>query len=350
MDIFELGDLWVNELLKLDSAEQIEEWANSPAAPRPSLLDSQHVASSFPNNLRSSSLRNPALFPPPNFPDEKEVFRGGRLFQDIRPWEVMQAELLERGIEVKDFLKRAIQKKAFDLFDGEYFDKSRKNVKFRGKTFVNLNAFQGERFENYQGCQDFQEFLEEDLNSFEKSGIIVEVKRDECFVLSPLNYIYDVEEKKGRLIFHFALNGFYSKPNLYLESPLDYLHELRRAAELAKFDLKKCYYQFPLVLDNRKYVAFEFKGRFFQFTVLPMGCSQSAFIVQNTNKTSARYFTLKTGQFSNVFLDDYLVIPSGKPNAPKLDDCLKKLGYVFSNSKTESGLEIEYCGYSISAE
>ena len=366
MDVFDLGDQLVKELLALKTSDEIEEWASSPIQnPSTSTPENNHIKKQvfLPQNSSSKILPprgiTPAWLPPPcdgffeevklSEPGEGQNFHGGCLLKNIGMWSQMLADLEQQGIEVKDFLKRAVKNEAFDLLDAEFFDSKRKNLKFRGKYFSNFEAFRGESFDNYKGCDDFEELLAADLKKFQLAGVVKEVKKEECFVISPLNYIYDEDACKGRLIFHFALNGFYSKPNLYLESPLDYLYELRRANWMEKFDLKKAYFQFLVLVSNRKYLSFSFKGRFYQFLVLPMGCSQSAYIVQNTNKTSGRYFTLKTGQFNNVFLDDFLVIPSEKDNAPKLDNFLRKMGYIFSEEKRESGAELEYCGYLISA-
>ena len=75
-----------------------------------------------------------------------------------------------------------------------------------------------------------------------------------------------------------------------------------------------------------------------------MGCSQSVYVVQSINKAACRYYSLKTGLFANVFVDDFASVPG---EGVFLDDFLSALGYQFKHSKRELGEKVEFCGFEI---
>ena len=70
----------------------------------------------------------------------------------------------------------------------------------------------------------------------------------------------------------------------------------------------------------------------------------SVYILQTFNEVACQYYSLSTGNFSSVYVDDFAARENDKIS---LDKFLEGLGYQFSESKRMVGEEIEYVGYNI---
>ena len=275
-------------------------------------------------------------------------FRAGALFKNKEPWQNLIKQMASVGAGVPDILIKTVDRGAVDMLDPIFFDKKRTDLKFCGRSFTNFDAMAGVKFNNYSGVREFKPRLRKDLDYYCEVGVLKEVSAAEAAAMnltcSPINYLWNEDKQKSRLIYHWCYNAFYTRPKIYLETPLNYLFELRKAKKLLTNDLTKCFYQFKTVEENRRYLGFVFEGRYFTWSVVPMGCSQSVYIVQTINKTACRYYSLTTGLFANVFVDDFASVPG---NEVFLDEILGRLGYQFKNSKRELGEIVEFCGFEI---
>ena len=70
----------------------------------------------------------------------------------------------------------------------------------------------------------------------------------------------------------------------------------------------------------------------------------SVFILQTFNEVACQFYSLSTGNFSSVYVDDFAAKENEKES---LDKFLERLGYQFCEAKRMVGEEIEYVGYTV---
>ena len=66
-------------------------------------------------------------------------------------------------------------------------------------------------------------------------------------------------------------------PHFRMETPQDVRQTIRPGDWAASIDLKDAYFHVPIAKDARKYLQFGWRGRLFQFCVLPFGLSPGGF-------------------------------------------------------------------------
>ena len=104
------------------------------------------------------------------------------------------------------------------------------------------------------------------------------------------------------------------------------------------------YFQFRLDPANRHKVAFKFQGKAYYWRCLPLGAAPAVFIAQKCQRFAADFYTLRTGEWVFVFIDDFL----SRPALVMVDEFLERmLGYQFSPSKRVVSAVQTFCGYEI---
>jgi len=74
------------------------------------------------------------------------------------------------------------------------------------------------------------------------------------------------------------LNAAYLEtPHFRMESPQDVCHAIRPGDWAASIDLKDAYFHVPIAMAARKYLCFGWRGRLYQFCILPFGLSPGGF-------------------------------------------------------------------------
>ena len=254
--------------------------------------------------------------------------------------------VVANGGEVPAFLARAVQRGGFDLFDKEYFDWGRKDLKFNGVKYKTWKELEETEIPNYNGVNIYSSEVEADIETLISMGAVKEIDASraekEKFVFSPINML-----DNKRLIFHWRFNAGYKRPHLYLGSPLNELREIEKSEKLLKTDLRKCYFQYPLVPENYSKLGFRFGDRCFYWTVLALGPSPAVYMAQKTQRFSCDFYSFWTGKWVYVYIDDMLSRPGGE----EVDVFLtKKLGYIFSKGKRQEGFELDFCGFSLNCK
>ena len=136
----------------------------------------------------------------------KHTFRGGILLDNKAQW-IEALDAVERsGGHVPNFTRSAVERGAADLFDKTYF-KNQKFFKFNGKSYTREDL-EGKIFKNYSGASDYEEKLSAELKNLCEVGVAKEVSAEQVRLdkatISPLNYLWDEQKGKGRMIFHWC--------------------------------------------------------------------------------------------------------------------------------------------------
>jgi hypothetical protein len=66
-------------------------------------------------------------------------------------------------------------------------------------------------------------------------------------------------------------------PHFRMETPQDVCHAIRAGDWAVSIDLRDAYFHIPIYPEDRKYLRFGWRGRLFQFCVLPFGLSPGGF-------------------------------------------------------------------------
>lgn len=121
---------------------------------------------------------------------------------------------------------------------------------------------------------------------------------------------------------------------------------------MSRLDLTNSFWQIPLMEDSRKYTAFLYNNKCFQFKVVPFGLNTSLSAIV---KCLERALGPEVESFTNVFVDDILVISkSFEEHLKHLEIIFKKLksaNLVINKEKCEFlKSEIKFLGHIITAE
>jgi hypothetical protein len=100
----------------------------------------------------------------------------------------------------------------------------------------------------------------------------------------PLNFISNiflVQKKNGKMrpvINLKKLNTAHLEtPHFRMESPQDIRHTIRPGDWAASINLQDAYFHVPIAMAARKYLRFGWRGRLYQFSVLPFSLSPGGF-------------------------------------------------------------------------
>ena len=120
---------------------------------------------------------------------------------------------------------------------------------------------------------------------------------------------------------------------IYNHFKLESLDQLRYILKpndwMTKLDLKDAYHTIPINERHRRYLRFQWKGKFFEFTCLPFGLSSAPFVFTKLLKPFVAFFRSK-GHRHLVYLDDILLIAESSSNllvfTQELINMLESLG------------------------
>lgn len=142
-----------------------------------------------------------------------------------------------------------------------------------------------------------------------EKGAIVEVVGEDVGRLW-LSRLFLVPKKSGELrpvVNLKPLNGYLSYEHFKMEG-LSMLKDLLRPGDFcAKIDMKDAYYGVPLAREHSRFVAFEWRDRFYQFTCLPFGLAQSPRVYTKVIRPVAAILR-RLGIRLIVYLDDWLLL------------------------------------------
>ena len=169
-------------------------------------------------------------------------------------------------------------------------------------------------------------------------GAIIEVSRTQGQYVST---IFLVTEKDGgmRPVINLKyLNHLVRYEHFQMEGLGSLLNSLVTNEFLTKLDLKDAYFTLPIHLKDRKYLRFRWRGKLFQFQVLPFGLSSAPRVFTRVMKAPMTF--LRRHAFKSVvYLDDIcLANPQGQAPPKTLVTAwlLERLGFIINWNKSSA--------------
>ena len=110
------------------------------------------------------------------------------------------------------------------------------------------------------------------------------------------------------------LNSFINAPHFKIEGIHTLKSLLQKGDWLVKIDLKDAYFSVPISKEQRKFLCFQFRDRFYQFNCLPFGLASAPWVFTKTLKPIAA-LGRELGIRMIVYIDDILLMAETKEKA-----------------------------------
>ncbi|KAI8480797.1 hypothetical protein Bbelb_414820 [Branchiostoma belcheri] len=179
--------------------------------------------------------------------------------------------------------------------------------------------------------------IDEEVRTLLTKGAVTEVPYHHTQFVSTL---FTVPKKTGGLrpvINLKPLNKFLHKQRFKMESLRLIKHLVRPGDYMAKLDLTDAYFTIPVHKDDRKYLTFHWRGRFYQFQCLPFGVATAPRVFTKVMKVPIALLR-RRGFRLVVYLDDILVIARSREMCRKVlqaaIDLISSMGFVPNLSKS----------------
>ena len=137
-----------------------------------------------------------------------------------------------------------------------------------------------------------------------------------------------------------------------LQMRIAYLLSAKCSKYMTRLDLTSSFWQIPLDEESRKYTAFRYKNKSYQFKVVPFGLVTSLAAIIKCLELA---LGPEVEEFVSIFVDDILIVSkSFEEHLEHLDIVLSKLrkaNLVLKQSKCEfNKSEIKFLGHVINAD
>ena len=175
-----------------------------------------------------------------------------------------------------------------------------------------------------------------------------EMTGTQCF----LSQLFAVPKKDGgvRPVVNLkALNSFVESTPFKMEG-IHMLKDLLRPGDwMTKIDLKDAYFAIPVACQHRKYLAFRWQGKTYQFNCLPFGLSSAPWVLTKTTKPVVTILR-SLGLRMIIYIDDIMILAADVKTAQEHTECmiflLENLGLTVNREKslTNPTQELEYLG------
>jgi hypothetical protein len=258
--------------------------------------------------------------------ESSESFEAGRLKQFVHKWREITSD--EHVLEIVDGVRIE-----FDVGA---------QIRFPGVTGKQLYHI------------DVSKELNEVIEGFLAMKVIKEMAQEERGFISP---IFTVPKKDGSLRMILNLKKF-NKNVRYRHFKMDTLESavslMTPGCFMASVDLKHAYYTVAMHEDDQKFLQFEYGGRLFQFTCLPMGFASAPRIF--TKLCKPVFSTLhENGHIIVGYIDDsYLQGDSVQECQQNIEDSvqlMRDLGFIVNLEKsvlTPSHM-VEFLGFDLNS-
>lgn len=195
----------------------------------------------------------------------------------------------------------------------------------------------------------YRRFVEEEL-----ARLLAAAAISECDgippVLSPLSVVPKKTPGKFRLIVDMRyVNQYIAAPKFLYDDLRTVATLLRTGDWMCSLDLAEGFHHVPVHPVHRPLLAFEWGGRYYQFNVLPFGCSASPWAFTKAVRPVIAYFRAK-GYRVSAYMDDLIMIGSSPTECAVLRDKvlkrLRALGWHVSAEKSQlvPTQQLEYLG------
>ena len=204
------------------------------------------------------------------------------------------------------------------------------------------------RVKNQKFSKVDSEIISQEISKFLKQGIIVEVPYNKDIYLSP---IFIVPKAKGfRLILNLKrLNEYIRQHHFKMETFEHALTLVSPNIYMSSLDLENAYYSISIAEEDRKFLSFEFKGKYYSYTCLPNGLSSGPYIFTRIMKPVFAEMR-KKGFLNSIFIDDSFLLGNTKVicrnNVKLTKEELQRLGFSlnFVKSVEEPCQKLQHLG------
>ena len=189
---------------------------------------------------------------------------------------------------------------------------------------------------NQQSALVDRQFVEAAVVDLLKGGYI-ETVTDPPYVCSPLSVITNQSGKKRLVLNLRHVNKFLWKQKFKYEDLRVALALFEPGEWMFAFDLKSGYHHIDVAPHHRKYLGFEWDGKFYTFVALPFGLSSAPYVFTKLMRVLVRLWRSK-GLKSVVYLDDGICASQNEVEALScscwVKETLAKAGWVHNELKS----------------
>src|SRR4051794_10352144 len=181
-----------------------------------------------------------------------------------------------------------------------------------------------------------KELIEKEITEFLQKGAIEETTETENLFISNLFVIKQKQGKKRAVLDARRLNRHIRYAHFKMEN----IGILRKAIQkndwTVKIDIKDAYLHVPMHADSKRFLAFRWKGKTYQFKAMPFGISSAPRVFTKLIRAALAPLR-KQGIRILAYLDDFLLMASTKAEAEKQARLVKKhlemLGFILNDLK-----------------
>lgn len=180
--------------------------------------------------------------------------------------------------------------------------------------------------------------LEKEINNLLSIGVIKQVAFDEHQYISPIFTVPKKDKNEYRMILNLKeLNEYIEPHHFKMETFESALKLIKPFSYFASIDLRHAYYSINMAENDQKFLRFQWRETFYQYTCLPNGITSAPRIFTKLMKPV--YSTLRQYGHKNVaYIDDSLLIadtPLECTNNVKDTVCLlQNLGFFIHEKKS----------------
>ena len=187
------------------------------------------------------------------------------------------------------------------------------------------------------------------------SGGYIESVSTKPYICSPLSVVENATGKQRLVLNLRHVNQFVWKQKFKYEDLRIAMMLFRPSEYMFTFDLKSGYHHVEVTQAHRKYLGFEWNGRYFQFSVLPFGLSSAPYVFSKLMRVLVRRWRSK-GLKAIMYLDDGICAVKGKAEAERASawvrDTLDCAGLVVHGGKSVwlPALSATWLGFDVDLE
>ena len=161
-------------------------------------------------------------------------------------------------------------------------------------------------------CNQIQtDVIDTEVLDLLSKGVILEVENNGELFVSNI-FLRPKPNNKWRLIIDLSeLNRYITKHHFKMENLEVATRLMFTDAFLASIDLRDAYYAIPIHPKDRKFLCFQWKDKFFQFTCLPFGLCSAPWLFTKTLKPIFAEFH-KKGFSGFGYIDDTFIVASSE--------------------------------------
>ena len=155
--------------------------------------------------------------------------------------------------------------------------------------------------------------------------------------LSPF-FLVKKPNGKNRFILNLkGLNQFLAPPHFKMEDIRSVTKLVQKNWFMSSIDLKDAYFLVPIDPNHRKYLRFQYKNQFFEFTCLPFGLSVAPYVFTKIMRPVVKYLR-SAGILCLNYLDDILILSenyeAGQSHIHVATTLLESLGFLINYNKS----------------